>query len=178
MQRSRITCACALAAFAITAIAADGGIAPTRIEPVTDTYHGVTVPDPYRWLEDSGSAEVKAWSKAQNARTRAVLDSNPRLAALRDELTRMITHTSPSDSDIAARGRSIFEIYDDPKQQQAVLAVLDADAHAASRRVLLDPNVLDPTSGTSIDWYVPSTDGQFVAVSLSKGGSEDGTLHL
>jgi prolyl oligopeptidase len=177
-RRHRSACVAVLAGLTTSAIAADAGPATTRIETVTDTYHGVTVVDPYRWLEDSGSDEVKAWSAAQNARTRALLDADPRRSALRDELTRMITNTSPSDSDITARGRLIFELYNDPRQQQPVLAALDADAHAASRRVLLDPNVLDRTSGTSIDWFVPSSDSRYVAVSLSKGGSEDGTLHI
>lgn len=44
--------------------------------------------------------------------------------------------------------------------------------------MVLDPNVLDSTGGTTIDFYVPSPDGRYVAISLSKGGSEDGTLHL
>ena len=43
---------------------------------------------------------------------------------------------------------------------------------------MLDPNVLDAKGTTAIDWFVPSLDGKYVAVSLSKGGSEDGTLHF
>ena len=57
-----------------------------------------------------------------------------------------------------------------------MLAVMGADA--VNPRVFLDPNVLDPTGGTAIDWYVPSPDGRRVAVSLSRGGSEDGDLHV
>jgi prolyl oligopeptidase len=47
-----------------------------------------------------------------------------------------------------------------------------------SEKVVLDPNVLDARGTTAIDWYVPSLDGRYVAMSLSKGGSEDGTLHF
>ena len=43
---------------------------------------------------------------------------------------------------------------------------------------MLDPNQLDAKGTTAIDWFVPSLDGKKVAVSLSKGGSEDGTLHF
>ena len=42
----------------------------------------------------------------------------------------------------------------------------------------MNPNQLDPTGDTAFDWYVPSPDGRLVAISLSKGGSEDGSLHL
>ena len=47
-----------------------------------------------------------------------------------------------------------------------------------SEKIVLDPNVLDSKGTTAIDWFVPSLDGKYVAVSLSKGGSEDGTLHF
>src|SRR5207247_11147417 len=40
------------------------------------------------------------------------------------------------------------------------------------------PNALDAKGTTAIDWFVPSRDGNRVAVSLSTGGSEDGTLHI
>ena len=40
----------------------------TPKKPVVDTYHGVTVTDDYRWLEDGADPKVKAWSDAQNAR--------------------------------------------------------------------------------------------------------------
>ena len=43
---------------------------------------------------------------------------------------------------------------------------------------MLDPNVLDTKGTTAIDWFVPSLDGKYLAVSLSQGGSEDGTLHF
>src|SRR5207302_7644931 len=47
-----------------------------------------------------------------------------------------------------------------------------------SEKIALDPNVLDTKGATTIDWFVPSLDANCVAVSLSTGGSEDGTLHF
>ena len=49
----------------------------TRTENVTETIQGVEVADPYRWLENGGSEEVRAWTEAQNAYTRSVLDRVP-----------------------------------------------------------------------------------------------------
>jgi prolyl oligopeptidase len=49
----------------------------TRKDDLVETLHGVDVADPYRWLEDGDSAEVKAWTASQNERTRAVLDAIP-----------------------------------------------------------------------------------------------------
>src|SRR6185436_19160960 len=59
---------------------------PTRTEKVVDRLHGVDVPDPYRWLEDSESAEVKAWTAKQNAYTRQALDAYPGRKALEERL--------------------------------------------------------------------------------------------
>jgi prolyl oligopeptidase len=59
-----------------------------------------------------------------------------------------------------------------------MLVTLDATADPASRKILLDPNSLDPRGLTAIDWFVPSGDGTKFAVSLSKNGSEDGTLYI
>jgi prolyl oligopeptidase len=59
-----------------------------------------------------------------------------------------------------------------------MLRTLGPELDPAKARTVLDPNVLDTTGGTAIDWFVPSPDGKLVAVSLSQGGSEDGTLHV
>ena len=52
----------------------------TRREDVVDTLHGRPVSDPYRWLEDGGAPEVRAWSAAQTARTESVLKDRPEYA--------------------------------------------------------------------------------------------------
>ncbi len=149
---------------------------PTRMTPVTDVYHDVSVEDPYRWLENGSDAEVRAWSAAQTARTRGYLDALPYRSAVATRLTELISQASPSYGDLKSGGGRLFARYNDPAKQQVMLAVMAADT--SQPRVFLDPNVIDPTGGTAIDWYVPSLDGQRVAVSLSRGGSEDGDLHL
>ncbi len=47
-----------------------------------------------------------------------------------------------------------------------------------TERVVVDPNALDPSGETAIDWFVPSPDGEQVAVSLSEHGTEDASLHI
>ena len=144
----------------------------------SDTYWGVKVADPYRWLENWGDPKVQAWSDAQNVRTRTYLDALPGRAAIEAKLKTMMTGTSPSFSGLEARGNVVFAYYTDPKKQQPALVTLNASADPASRKTVLDPNVMDAKGLTEIDWFVPSADGTKVAVSLSQNGSEDGTLHI
>ena len=64
-----------LLALLLLPAAAAAAPPPTRKEAVTDTFHGVRVADPYRWLEDGKAGEVVRWTAAQNAWTRTALDA-------------------------------------------------------------------------------------------------------
>jgi protease II len=62
----------------------------TRTDAVTETVHGVTIHDPYRWLEDQQSPDTRAWIDAQNAYTRSVLDPLPGRAAITKRLEELL----------------------------------------------------------------------------------------
>ena len=169
----------ALAVLALVALApALAQDVPTRKVDVTDTYHGVTVHDPYRWLEDSASPEVAAWTAAQNTRTRAVLDAVPSREAIKARLLALITRGSATYAGFRPRGERVFAMLNDPTKQQAMLVMMNAAADPESRRVVIDPNTMDTGGRTTIDWVRPSADGSLVAASLSQNGSEIGTLHV
>ncbi|HEV2437060.1 MAG TPA: S9 family peptidase, partial [Verrucomicrobiae bacterium] len=61
----------------------------TRTTNHVDVYHGVTVADPYRWLEDDNSSETKAWVQAQNQVTFAFLKEIPQRDAIRKRLEQL-----------------------------------------------------------------------------------------
>jgi prolyl oligopeptidase len=170
------------AASAIAAASAYAAtIAPPPATPkdaTVDTVQGVKIADPYRWLENWSDRKVVAWSTAQNARARAYLDAFKSQAPIKNELMKLVTATSPSYFGLSAKGARVFAFYSDPKKQQPMIVALNAAADPASRKTLLDPNVLDSSGHIAIDWFVPSNDGTKIAVSLSKNGSEDGTLHV
>ena len=172
-------CAFAIPLFAAAAVA--GPLVPPPKTPAgntVDVVQGVKVADPYRWLENASDPKVETWSDAQNARTRSYLDHLSDRTAVQGRLSALIKATSPSYSSFEARGPHVFALYNDPKFQQPMLVTLDAAADPASRKAILDPNVLDAGGHTAIDWFVPSGDGSKVAISLSKNGSEDGTVHV
>lgn len=150
----------------------------TAKKPVTDTYHGVAVEDDYRWLEDWNNKDVQAWSNAQNAYSRSILDKLPGVNSLREKVTKILSAKTTSHSALAHRAGQYFAIRKQPPKQQPFLVVMTSLEEPDKARVILDPNDLDKKGTTAIDWYVPSPDGKYVAVSLSKGGSEAGDVHL
>src|SRR5438034_2522620 len=150
----------------------------TPKKPVSTKYQGVTVEDPYQWLEEDNDPQVKSWSDAQNQRTRQYLDKLADRAAIEKQLTEWYAKTSPSYSSLVSRPGILFAMKFQPPKQQPLLVTLASADDPKSEKVVLDPNALDAKGTTAIDWFVPSLDGNRVAVSLSTGGSEDGTLHF
>jgi prolyl oligopeptidase len=169
------------AASIIGIATAAAGLMPapgTPKQPVVDEYQGVKVTDDYRWLENSGSPEVKRWSDAQNVRTRGYLDTLPHREEIKSRIDRLIRSNSISYSVVVKRGGRLFAYKSDPKLQQPMIVTLASADDLGSERVIVDPNALDAKGGIEIDWFVVSLDGGKIGVSLSKGGSEAGDLHV
>src|SRR6478735_4305812 len=110
---------------------------------VVDELHGVTVRDPYRWLEDSSSAETQSWIEAQNALTRSFLDNLPRREELRARL-RELWDFERYELPFERAGR-YFYYHNTGLQNQAVLYWLPG--LDGEPKLLLDPNTLS-TDGT------------------------------
>ena len=146
--------------------------------PVADTFHGTTVSEDYRWLEQTDSKETIAWIAAQNALTRREIDALPQRKAIKEELLAMVGSGRASRHSFEFAGGRLFAIKHQPPNNQATLVALGPNLDPASERVVLDPNLLDRGGKTAIDWFKASPDGTLVAVSLSKNGSEEGTLHV
>ena len=155
-----------------------GGPPETRSEDLEESMHGVTVPDPYRWLEDWDDPEVRSWSDAQNTYARAFLDAFPSREGLAHRIDQILSAQADSYYDLNWEGKVLFAMKIQPPLNQPLLVLLTSADDLSSERVLVNPNELDTTGAISIDWYVPSPDARLVAVSLSSGGSESGDVHL
>ncbi len=163
-----------LALPAVVRAAGTGAKAPpaTRRSDDSSTYHGVTVADPYRWLEDGSSPEVASWIDAQNAYTESILGSFPEGAAIAARVSELsLTSTLRSAPQIVAQ--RLFYLRQTPPQPQAVLVVQPWPAGEAA--VLVDPNA---TAGTAVTGYWPSPDGRLVAYGTAEGGTEATTLRV
>ena len=84
-------------AFSLAAHAADASAPATPVRPVTDTYHGTAVVDPYRWMEDMGSSDFKDWLQAQAGHAGKVLAQIPGREALHQRLTALSAEAGESN---------------------------------------------------------------------------------
>lgn len=149
---------------------------PTPAEPVTDTYHGTTVVDPYRWMEDMASPRFQDWLKAQSRHAADVLATLPGRAALRARLGELADGVATT-RDVTVAGRHVFYLKRVPGEATQKLWM--RSGLNGAERVLLDPDALPGVTGRhAIDWFSPAPDGALVAVGISAGGSEDSVLHV
>ncbi|MCH7591249.1 MAG: S9 family peptidase [Planctomycetes bacterium] len=150
----------------------------TNKAKVSDTFFGVKVSENYRWLEDAKNPEIRAWSDAQNVHARSVLDNLPNVDAIRKRVTEILAARTASYGGVLHRNGTFFAFKRRPPKQQSFLIVTNSWSDTSSERVLVDPNVLDTTGSTTIDWFVPSPDAKLTAVSLSRGGTESGDVYI
>jgi prolyl oligopeptidase len=157
---------------------ADVATIQTRRAPVTTTYHGVEVTEDYRWLEDAASEETRAWTEAQHERTMTYLRALPSYGDVRRRAEEILSADATAYAGPRRGGDVTFALKFQPPRQQPLLVALTDVTDLGTERELVDPNAIDPSGATTIDWFVPSPDGRLVAVSLSSHGTEDGTLHV
>jgi prolyl oligopeptidase len=151
---------------------------PTPKKPITNQYHGVKVVDDYRWLENARDPAVGDWIEEQNRVTHAFFERLSDLDAIRKRLKDLVGGTSPDYTTLRYRKGTFFALKSQPPKNQPFLVTLKSVEAPLGEQVILDPNKLNPKGTTTIDFYVPTPDGRLVAVSLSEGGSENGTVHV
>jgi prolyl oligopeptidase len=146
--------------------------------PLIREYHGVKVTDEDQWLENGADPAVRTWSSNQNWQARQYLDRLRARPFIHEQVKRLVARTSPNYSRLAWRAGHFFLLKHEPPAQQPVLITLNDKLELKSEKVVLDPNALATNGSVSIDWFVPSSDGKLVAVSLSENGSESGSLYI
>ena len=135
---------------------------------VTDDYHGTKVPDPYRWLEDSTSAETAAFVEAQNAVTFDYLAAISERDKIRERLTALWNY--PRYSAPSREGGRYFFSKNSGLQNQDVLYMqktLEGEA-----MIVLDPNTLSEDGTLALTGTFYSKDGTLLAYGASQSGSD------
>jgi prolyl oligopeptidase len=140
----------------------------------SDTYFGTKVADPYRWMEDLNSPELKQWIDGENAITFKYLDSLPVRDALKARLTELYNY--PRVTPPRYVGRHYFYNRNTGLQKQSV--VFTRETLNGPETVVLDPNQLSPDGTTALSSFDPAPDGQHFAYGQSEGGSDWSTFYV
>lgn len=147
---------------------------PTRADDSSQTLAGLTLADPYQWLEDGEAPEVRAWQAAQNARTVARLEAWPHAEALRAAVDR---HPMPRWGAIPRFAGGHWFRRGRPAGGDMALVQI-ADAPRGPWRTLFDPSVGAGEHPRNVEWLAPSPDGTIVAFGVSEGGDERNRIQL
>lgn len=171
MKRAAIIlCAIPVAAFTVKQANNGKGYSypTTKKVDTVDTYHGVKIPDPYRWLEDDRSAETGEWVKAQNKITFDYLATIPFRDKIREQLKNNWNYEKMSAP--SKKGNYLFFYKNDGMQNQAVLYV--QEGMNGTPRVLIDPNKESAEGTTALGTTAVSKDKKYMAFSMAKAGSD------
>jgi prolyl oligopeptidase len=175
MHKPRFTRVAVFAVLAASAtlLRADAvDIPKTRVDETKDTLHGVSIPDPYRWLEDQASPETRAWIDAQNAHSHALLDKLPGREALKARLEQLL-NVDAVTLPVERGGRYFFTRRN---KGQDLFTISLRRAAAGSDEVLVDPLPLSPDKSASLVLLDVSNDGRLIAYGIRHGGEDELTV--
>src|SRR5690554_1620913 len=176
----------AVAASALTSVLASAPVAvaleppleypPTERGDVVDIYHGVEVPDPYRWLEQDvrESEQVQQWVEAQNKLTFGYLEKIPERNSIRNRLTKLWNYEK-YDAPFKAGGRYYYA-KNDGLQNQYVIYM--QEYLGAESKVLFDPNTWSSDGTVALAGMAFSDDGRYVAYGVAEAGSDWNTWKI
>lgn len=134
-----------------------------------DDLHGTKVHDPYRWMEDTGSDDTKAWIAAENELTDKFLSTIPERERLKERLTEVWNYERISAPYKVTEG---FYIYsrNDGLQNQSVL--YRAASIKDEGKVFFDPNKLSADGTAALSGWAFTDDGKLWAYGVARSGSD------
>ncbi|HVN05945.1 MAG TPA: prolyl oligopeptidase family serine peptidase [Bryobacteraceae bacterium] len=146
----------------------------TRPDNVPQTFHGVTIVDPYPWLENGSSVETRAWIGRQNAYAHSLLDRQPVRATIAERLTQMMRHDHLGGPEL--RGRYYFFVKRTAGQD--LWSIYRRKAVGGPDELLIDPAPLSMDQRTSVSLEGVSEDGNLLAYSVRQGGEDETEIHI
>jgi prolyl oligopeptidase len=146
----------------------------TRVEDVSEVLHGVSVSDPYRWLEKSASAEVQEWTSLQTSYTRSLLDALPfrqKIATKLADLMKIDSYALPT-----VRNCRLFFTRRQSHDDQHCICMRQADSEADE--IIVDPHPLSAEHMISVELMSVSRDGRYIAYAQRIGGEDEVVIKL
>lgn len=145
-----------------------------RAADFADTIHGVVVPDPYRWLEDTASAETREWIQRQRVYSDSVLAQLQLVDSLGAGLEARFAAAPTLGEVVKTSGRTLLTRYLGPTPD---LIALDSGA-AQEREVISAKALAAANNGAWLRTFVPSFDGKRVAIGTTQQGDANAAITI
>ncbi len=132
-----------------------------------DTYFGVEVADPYRWMEDDRSPETENWVAEQNKVTFGYLEQIPFREDLKKRMEKLWDYEKVSAP--FKEGSYTYYYKNDGLQNQSVVY---RKKDGGDEEIFLNPNTFSEDGTTSLAGLSFSKDGSLATYLISEGGSD------
>lgn len=147
---------------------------PTKTGNEVDVFHGVSYPDPLRWIEDMKNPEVEQWFKNQAEYTNQVLSKVHGIQALAKEWGDLSLIQQEKYTDIYYRGGIYF--YKKTLPNETIGKIYMRKGKSVSEELLFDPITFIEGKILSVTTIKPSFDGKFLGIAYAENGAEIGSL--
>jgi prolyl oligopeptidase len=139
-----------------------------------DDYFGTKVSDPYRWLENDSSAEVKSWVQTEQQFTEDNLSKIPFRNAIKARIKEIINY--PRFGSAFKVGENIIFSKNNGLQNQSVYYI--QKGMTGQPKVFIDPNIMSADGTVSIVLDNPSVDKKYISYHINKNGSDWSTTYI
>ena len=146
----------------------------SRVDAVTEALHGISVTDPYRWLEDQQSPETRDWLDAQHEYSRSYLDVIPGRSKIRERI-RELLDVETYDSIQRVGSRYYFRKRQAGQEQHCIFV---RDGVDGSDQLLVDPSERRTGIHTAVKPLRASPDGRLLLYEVKEGGERTGTFEV
>ncbi|QFU76787.1 S9 family peptidase [Halioglobus maricola] len=175
----------ALATFAAAVVSAcsstdkPAGPPVAKVDNVVDTHWGVTVQDPYRYMEDVDDPYVREWFEGQAGYAAGVLDSLPQADELFERI-QQLDQGKPFTTHSVRRLANGDMFFMRRNADENIAKLYHQPAGATEARLLVDPESMaeDGEQHYSLEVFMPSWDGKYLAYGMAQGGSEETTYRV
>lgn len=142
----------------------------TRTVDSVEVYFGETLKDPYQWLENLESEEVKDWFKSEADYTDEIINKIPNRDKLVDEMTELDKVKKVKYSSITERGGRYFLEKRYPGQE--IMKLFYREGINGEDILLLDPELYDAGKKYTLGGWTVSDNGKKIMINLNESGKE------
>ncbi len=140
---------------------------------VTNTYHGVTLEDPYQYLENLKDSTVINWMKDNADYADFILKNISGRQAMFDKMKEFYDRKASSINDLSITDNNTY-YYLKRAPGEDIQKMYVRQGYEGEEKLFFDPNEYKKEEGKTyiIDDIVPNIQGDKIAVSVSPDGSE------